>query len=303
MLTHGYSQDTEPARVVVLGARGFFASRLCRRLRSDGVNHRPVSREELDLTQPGAAAALARIVTPEDVVVMMSGLTPDRGRDVNALMSNLRMAESVCAMLELTRCRHFIYLSSEAVYGVRKQPLDEESSRQPVNLYGLAHTAREMMLDSVLHERGIPLCILRPANIYGPGDPHGNYGPNRFVRTALAEGRIVLFGRGEERRSHLHIDDTVELVVRAMRRRSAGVLNLVYAPAVTFLKAARIVARHSPRKVEIQFVPRVLPIVHQTYSASAIFTAFPDFSFTPLERGIATYLQAMAAQPGDEPAA
>jgi UDP-glucose 4-epimerase len=215
-------------------------------------------------------------------------------------MSNLRMAETVCRMLELTRCHHFVYLSSEAVYGIRKRPLDEESNRQPVNLYGLAHTAREMMLESVLAKQDVPLCILRPANIYGPGDPHGNYGPNRFVRSALREGRIVLFGRGEERRSHLHIDDTVDLVIRAIRRRSSGVLNLVYAPAVSFLHAAKIVARHSPRPVELQFEPRVLPIVHQTYSAAAIFAAFPDFSYTPLERGIADYLRAMESAPGDE---
>jgi len=46
----------------------------------------------------------------------------------------------------------------------------------------------------------IPLAILRPTLVYGAGDPHNGYGPNRFRRLASANQPIVLFGEGEERR-------------------------------------------------------------------------------------------------------
>jgi UDP-glucose 4-epimerase len=323
MLTHHHGQDQAPARVLILGANGFFASHLRLALSAAGVNHRALGSSELDLTKPEAATALAKIIGPGDAVVMMSGLTPDRGRDFLALMQNLRMAETVCRALELAKCDHFIYVSSEAVYDAEKTPLDEESSREPVDLYALTHTAREMMLNSVLASQGTPYCILRPTNIYGPGDTHGNYGPNRFVRSALSEGRIVLFGRGEERRSHLYIDDTVDLMVGVLRRRSAGTLNLAMSPAISFRDAAEIVARICPRPVQIEFRPRTIPpihrpykpaqvfrflsrlgrkispIVHRPYSVTAIHRAFPDFRYTPLEDGIRTYVQALDANPGN----
>lgn len=321
MLTHGNSETTNPSRVVILGANGFFASKLRQALTAVGVAHRAVGRSEIDLTHPAAATELAKIIGPTDTVIMMSAVTPDHGRGVQAFMQNVRMAEAVCGALASTRCGHFIYVSSEAVYDADRIPLDEESSREPVDLYALTHTAREMLLNSALAGSGTPYCILRPANIYGPGDTHANYGPNRFVRTALGEGRIVLFGKGEERRSHLFIDDTVDLMVRVIRRRSSGTLNLAMAPAVSFRQAAEIVIRHAPEPVRLEFAPRtvppihrpykpsqvfrflsrlgrgVSPIVHRPFSVSAIVRAFPDFRFTTLDAGIAAYVQAMTSAP------
>jgi UDP-glucose 4-epimerase len=321
MLTHTRSEDTAPARVVILGATGFFASHLVKALSTGGIHHRAVGRSELDLTKPEAAARLAAILEPTDAIAMMSGLTPDRSRGIPALMDNLRMAESVCGALGRAKCGHFVYVSSEAVYDADRIPLDEDSSREPVDLYALTHTAREMMLNSVLTAAGTPYCIVRPTNIYGPGDTHANYGPNRFVRTALGEGRIVLFGRGEERRSHLYINDMIELMVRVIRRQSAGVLNLAMSPSVTFLQAAETVARHCPRPVSLEFKPRTVPpihrpykpsqvfrflsrlgrgispVVHRPYSVSAIFKAFPDFRYTPFEEGITAYVNAEQSGP------
>ena len=47
------------------------------------------------------------------------------------------------------------------------------------------------------------LAILRPTLIYGAGDPHNGYGPNRFRRLAATGKPIILFGEGEERRDHV----------------------------------------------------------------------------------------------------
>jgi len=318
MLTHRNAAPTNPSRVLILGARGFLASHLHRTLEAAGVNHRMLGSAELDLTQPEVAGGkLAAIIEPQDTIVMMSALTPDKGRDYHVFIRNVLMVDSVCRALETARCGHFVYLSSDAVYDADKTPLDEDSTREPVDLYALTHTAREMMLASVLAKNDIPLCVLRPSNIYGPGDTHNNYGPNRFVRTALDEGRIVLFGKGEERRSHLYVGDAMALVRGVILRRSAGTLNLAFSPALSFLNVAEVVQRNCPRAVRLEFAPRTIqpvhrpykptqvfrflynlgrrigPIVHRPYAVSAIFEAFPDFRYTPLETGIAAQLAAL----------
>src|SRR5258708_20458707 len=71
-------------------------------------------------------------------------------------------------------------------------------------MHGIMHLARELMLNATVKA---PLAVVRSTLIYGEGDPHNGYGPNRFRRLAAAGQEIVLFGEGEERRDHVLIDD------------------------------------------------------------------------------------------------
>ncbi|HEY4990072.1 MAG TPA: NAD(P)-dependent oxidoreductase [Opitutaceae bacterium] len=291
MLNHRLPTPLQPKRVVVLGATGFVSSHLRRAFEGSGTRVRMVGSEEIDLTRPESAAALAKVIETEDTVVMTSMLTPDKGRDFRTSFRNLQMAETVCRALETRPCAHFLYLSSDAVYDGDGIPLDEKSSRQPVDLYGLAHSYREMLVASVLAPRGIPYCVLRPTNIFGPGNSHDNYGPNRFVRTAIDDRKILLFGHGEEHRSHLYVDDAVWLINAAILRRSEGILNLAADPPLSFLDVAEAVARNCSEPVKIDFAVRAVPLVHRPYNVSALFGSFPDFEYTPFERGIRTHLE------------
>ena len=45
----------------------------------------------------------------------------------------------------------------------------------------MMHVIRENYLKSLFLKK---LCILRPTLIYGEGDPHNGYGPNKFIRLA-----------------------------------------------------------------------------------------------------------------------
>lgn len=315
MLTHLNATPIPPSRIVILGGKGFLSQHLQAALRAHGTAFLAVPSNDIDLTKPDSASYLAALIRPDDAVIMMSALTPEKGRDAGTLMLNLRMAETVCLCLSQVRCAHFVYLSSDAVYDAHQIPLDEDSTREPVDLYGLMHNAREMMLGSVLEGAGVPYCILRPTNIYGPGDTHNSYGPNRFVRSALNEGRIVLFGKGEERRSQVYVDDAIKLIERVLLHRSRGTLNIATRSAVSFRNIADCIIELLGRPVRIEFAPRKLPvihrpykstqiarfiynlgrpigpIVHRTFTVSAIFEAFPDLTFTPLTQGLARFAQ------------
>jgi len=319
MLTHASVPPSTPTRVLLLGANGFLARHLRARLAAEGIPCEALGRPELDLTAPDSHTALSAAIRPDDTVVMLATLTPDQGRDYLTVMRNLRMAESVGRALQAGRCRHFVYLSSDAVYDAHQTPLDEDSTREPVDLYALTHTAREMMLGSVCEREKIPFCVLRPTNIYGPGDTHNNYGPNRFVRSALREGRIVLFGQGEERRSQVYVDDAVQLITLVLRHRSTGTLNLANRPAVSFRDVAAAVIALCPGPVRLEHAARSVPVVHRPYKPtqiarfiynlgrpigqivhrpyvnSAVFAAFPGFTFTPLADGLRRYVAAEAA--------
>ena len=53
---------------------------------------------------------------------------------------------------------------------------------------------------------------LRLSSLCGPGDTHNSAGPNLFMRTAVADGRIKLFGECEEQWDHvaLLVSDYIE---------------------------------------------------------------------------------------------
>jgi len=316
MLTHSRSKPRLPGRLVVLGARGFISRHLQEWCARSSIPCRAVGSEEIDLTNTDNAPGLARLLKDGDAVVMTSMLTPEKGRDYRALMSNLRMAQTVCLALTQAACSHFIYLSSDAVYDAHQIPLDEDSTREPIDLYALSHTAREMMLSSELDKKKIPVCLLRLTNVYGPGDTHNAYGPNRFVRTALSEGCIELYGGGEERRSHVLIDDVIRLIGLVLGHGSGGSLNIAVRHVVSFSDVAQTVIRLAGKPVHLDYLPRTVPtihrpykvtqlfrfiynlgrpigpIVHRTFMNTAVFAAFPNFRFTPLDEGLASFIEA-----------
>lgn len=294
MLTHLQPSSAVPDRVVILGAGGFVARALAARLAAGGIPVLAVSSRQVDLSTPGAAAALGALLRTSDAVVMTSALTPDKGRDAATLMKNLRMAESVAAALALRPCVQLVYLSSDAVYDWRHPLISEATAPSPTDLYSTMHLAREQMLRAATSETKVPFCILRPCAIYGPGDTHNGYGPNRFARTALAEGRIRLFGAGEETRDHVFIEDVVTMIDLVLRHQSTGVLNLVSGRSPSFAEVANLVARNGARPVTLEYLPRSGIITHRHFDPTALFRAFPRFSPTPLETG----LSALTTQSG-----
>jgi len=282
MIVHAHREPREPVRVVVLGARGFIGSALMTRLVGAHLRCLAVSSTEVDLTLPEAPERLARLLNPGDAVVMLSALTPDKGRDLATVMNNLAMMRHLCAALEKKPCAHLVYFSSDAVYSFASGLVNEETPACPQDLYGAMHHTRELMAKSLA---GTPLLILRPTLVYGEKDTHNAYGPNRFRRAAEKDGRIQLFGGGEEMRDHIHVDDVAELALRCLRHRSTGTLNLATGRSTSFHDVARILAKRFSRPVEIASAPRASPITHRHYDVTNLIKAFPGYRFRSLEDG------------------
>jgi nucleoside-diphosphate-sugar epimerase len=283
MLTHGLSEPRKPGRVVVLGAGGFLGRHLCAALTAGGIPALALGSNDIDLADAAAGARLRERLTPADSVVFLSALTPDKGRDSATLMRNLAMARSVCEATRGANAAHLIYASSDAVYSFADETISEATPAVPADLYGAMHRTRELILGA---EAQVPLAILRLTAIYGAGDTHNSYGPNRFIRQALADGRIPLFGGGEETRDHLYVDDAVALIVQALASRSTGLANLASGESVSFGDVARQVAALAGRPVEIQPSARQNPATHRRFDIANLKRAFPNVALTPLADGL-----------------
>jgi len=257
---------------------------LAERLQAAGVETLALSSAALNLCDSQSQGALKAILRPSDSLVILSALTPDRGRGIDTFMANLKMMENLCAVLPQVAPAHVVYFSSDAVYPLGTGLIHEQTPAAPTDLYGIMHRSRELMLSQV---HSANLCILRPTLVYGPDDPHNSYGPNRFRRQAAKEGKIFLGGEGEETRDHVHIHDLVEITLRVLAHRSHGVVNIATGRSVDFATVAGLVAAQFDEKVEVCPTPRTGPVTHRAFDTTELLKAFPGFGFTTLEAGIA----------------
>jgi len=283
-MSHKNHSPTRPSRVLLIGARGFIGAAIRRRLEVETIPTLELGSADIDLSESAASKRLAAIVRPDDSIVMLAALTPDKGRDIATLMNNLAMMQAVCESLEKSGGAHLVYFSSDAVYDTGLSRVNEDTPASPQDLYGAMHYTREIMARSL---GNIPMLVLRPTSVYGLFDTHNSYGPNRFRRAAQEDRKITLFGSGEEMRDHIHVDDVARLTVRCLVHKSTGTLNIATGISSSFYEIAETTAREFGNGIEIITTPRVNPITHRHYDVTNLIKAFPDFRFIAPEDGIA----------------
>jgi len=291
MPQHLNKQPSKPRRVVILGSGGFIGRKLSEKLAASGIEVQGVRSSDINLCSADSAVALRAIFRPDDVVVFAAAITPDKGKDVRTFMRNLQMAENVATALEGIALSHMIYISSDAVFADDLPPITESTPADPPTIYGLMHLAREKILASVLEKTKTPSLVLRPCTIYGPGDTHDSYGPNRFLRSALGERKIKLFGQGEEKRPQLYIHDLIAILLEALLRRTTGLLNVAPGESASFGSIAQQIIRLVNNGTSVESMTRSGPVTHRHFAPSNLLRAFPRISFTPLETALHQFLR------------
>lgn len=292
MLTHLQTPSSLPNRVVVLGASGFLASAIQRRLELKGVPILALPRTSLDLTSFGAGDRLAGLLRNDDSLLFVAAKAPVKNEAM--LIENLQMGANVCIALRGTLVKHLVYVSSDAVYADSNLPLTEASCAHPASLHGVMHLAREVMLSNCFEG---PICVLRPTLIYGAGDPHNGYGPNRFSRLVAAGETIVLFGAGEERRDHVWVEDAAELATRVLTHHSSGILNIASGEVLSFLEIAEQAIKVTSKPVQIKCSKRTGAMPHNGYrpfDIAATRMAFPNFDYASLKKKIPYLIQTIS---------
>lgn len=281
-------------RVLVLGHNGFIGRRVMdalARLEADG--HCPHARKglsypELDLANAESARQLDTHLDPGTVVIFLSGIKRQLGDDAGIFRRNVEMVLNAADAFARQPVGRVVYVSSGSVYGEETDnpAIREETPVDPQSYYGIAKYASECLLRKTAAEHGISLVCVRLPLVYGPGDDSRSYGPSGFIHAAKSGGGITLWGDGTEKRAFVFVDDVGRLLARLAFSDVQGVLNGASGKSNSFQDVLHCLRNHFP-DLRIEQRPRTKRQVNQEYDASRFRRLFPDFAFTPLDRGLA----------------
>ena len=177
---------------------------------------------------------------PGDILDEKLSMKITRGADVIVhLAANTGVAPSVKAprmdcmtnvigtfnYLEAARhnsVKKFVFASSGAPAGEVEPPIHEELPPHPVSPYGASKLAGEGYCSAYYRTFGVETVVLRFGNVYGPGSGHKSSVVAKFIRKAIQNKPLEIYGNGSQTRDFIFIDDLVEAICLAAVKENLG---------------------------------------------------------------------------------
>lgn len=272
-------------QVLITGGAGFIGSHLVRALleRGDRVSvldnlstgsfenirafaHHPLYSFAIDDVRN--ALVLDRLASEADAIVHLAaavGVQLVVERPTETIETNVLGTHAVLAAARRYRCRTLLASTSE-VYGKGvKAPFSEEddlllgpSSRSRWS-YAASKLLDEFLGLAAYREFGLSVTIARFFNTVGPGQT-GRYGMvvPRFVRAALCDEPLTVYGDGTQSRCFCHVRDTVRAIVELLDRPEITVgeiYNIGSSHEVTINELAQTVIERTDSRSSIQYIP------------------------------------------------
>jgi dTDP-glucose 4,6-dehydratase len=159
----------------------------------------------------------------------------------------------------------FLLASTSEVYGdpqVHPQPESYWGNVNPIGPRGVYDEAKryaEAMTMAYHRQQGVDTSVVRIFNTFGPKmRPHDGRAIPTFVRQALENAPLTVFGDGSQTRSFCYVDDLIRGLVLLAESGEHLPVNLGNPEEYTLLELAETVIRISGAKSEIVF--EALPV-------------------------------------------
>ena len=215
---------------MVTGASGFTGSHLARLLRESGHDVRALVRPTADLS---LLAGVDVETAPGDLADAKSLRSAVRGVErifhVAAVYREAKLPDSYYRDINVEGTRQlaeaaiaeggvpFLYCSTCGVHGEVAPPADETAPFNPGDIYQQTKVEAERVLMALHRDRGLPIIILRPVGIYGPGD-------KRFLKLfkGVARRKFPMIGKGNVFYHLTHVEDVARGFIQASENLSAN---------------------------------------------------------------------------------
>lgn len=200
------------AKILVTGASGFIGTHLVPKLRADRHDVIEVNSAAGDVSEKATWSSLQCA----EVVVHLAGKTfvPDSWKDpAGFLKTNLYGTVGALDYCRQYRAR-LVFLSSYLYGNPEKLPIPESAPLKANNPYAFSKKLAEEACEFYANHFGIKTTILRPFNVYGPGQAESFLIPS-IIHQVTADG-IIRVKDLEPRRDYIYIDDLVDAITKTV---------------------------------------------------------------------------------------
>lgn len=174
--------------------------------------------------------ALRKAIKGADVVVhcaAIAGIDTVIKKPVTTMRVNMvGSANLLEAASELSRCDRVVCFSTSEVFGQHAFRSTETDATVMGKVgearwtYAVSKLAEEHLAIAYFHEKGLPTSVVRPFNVYGPGQV-GEGALRTFIQRAIQDLPIEIHGDGTQIRAWCFVDDMVDAVLLAMSEAKA----------------------------------------------------------------------------------
>jgi GDP-L-fucose synthase len=234
-------------RVAVLGGSGFAGSHITRRLLAENFEVHVYARQPSTLKISDPRLKLLHVDLRRqtrlpgeiiyDVIINATGRVAGIGYNSchhsEMMMANFEAMKNA-ANIAIRQAKYFVQISSACVYAnsVSAGAKEEDGlvgEPDEANLgYGWGKRMGEIYTKAVMQEHRIPFVILRPYNLYGPGDMFNerSHVIPALIQKFFSQPEISVWGDGSPVREFLYVEDFVDAVFAIMMKKAEGVVNL-----------------------------------------------------------------------------
>ena len=224
--------------VVVLGGSGFVGRHLCKALEERGAtvfvidNLRSVGhalrfdnegiREDVDITDEYNFPYTIKKISPFAVfnlAAAVANVEYNQHHHNQMFLDNVRLQTIPVMICEQLGIPHFLQVSSACVYGedANAPAIESNLGGEPVKANAGYSWAKRMGERAVQWSNLNHAVIVRPSNVYGPGDWYDEraHVVPKLIR-GYDEGTAKMFGDGVPVREFIYVEDVVEGMIHAL---------------------------------------------------------------------------------------
>ena len=226
--------------ILITGGLGFVGQAIMQRLTNEGCGVRVldnlsnscVSADQAKLA--GAEVKIGDVCNLQDCIEATEGINsvihlaaqtgvlpsvkePAKDLEINGFGTlNMLMA---CRQKNIET---FVLASSNAVIGLADPPVHEEMMPVPQSPYGASKLLAESYCRTFSYLYGMRTHALRFSNIYGPGSVKKGSVVAKFMKDAIVNNTLTIFGNGNQTRDFLYIEDLIDAILTSLDLQDGG---------------------------------------------------------------------------------